>query len=91
MKDKNIMTTDDFFILEHLKNKTGILFNRYCMDIDTLVSNKKYWKKLEDNDKRKAQILLDNGKYMEEISYMLKNNCKLEQAIVSWIQYTLEC
>lgn len=69
-----------FYILEHLKKKTGINFLSYNMDITTLEKNKDHWMKLTENDKNR--LLSINEKttcYKDSIDYMLKNNCKLEQ------------
>lgn len=69
-----------FYILEHLKKKTGINFLSHNMDITTLEKNKDHWMKLTENDKNR--LLSINEKttcYKDSIDYMLKNNCKLEQ------------
>lgn len=42
-------------------------------------------KKLEDNDTTKAQGLINKELYVDIMEYMLKNNVKLEQEIVSWM------
>lgn len=69
-----------FYILEHLKNKTGVNFVPYKMDIKTLEANKSHWIKLTENDKIRLNNLLEkNDSYKEIIEYMLDNNCKLEQ------------
>lgn len=77
---------DGFYILEHLKNKTGISFKPFFMGIDELVKYKEYCKKLEENDIKKAQSLIDKGLYQDVMRYMLENNVKLEQEVVSWKQ-----
>jgi hypothetical protein len=74
---------DGFYILEHLKNGTGIEFKPFRMDIDTLKSYRMYGKALENNDRIKAKNLIHNGMYKEILNYMLDNDCKLEQEIVS--------
>ncbi|WP_407436285.1 Wadjet anti-phage system protein JetD domain-containing protein [Treponema sp.] len=69
-----------FYILEHLKTKTGINFIPYHMDINTLENNKEHWIKLTENDKSKlCSINEKTSCYEETIDFMLKNNCKLEQ------------
>ncbi len=69
-----------FYILEHLKKKTGINFIPFNMDIHTLENNKNHWIKLTDNDKIRLSSIAEKSKaYEETIDYMLKNNCKLEQ------------
>lgn len=69
-----------FYILEHLRAKTGIEFEPINMDIRTLEKYKKYWIELSKNDRiRLERIEKINGKYSETIQFMLVNNCKLEQ------------
>jgi hypothetical protein len=74
---------DGFYILEHLKRGTGIPFEPYAMDLKTLQIFSSYGKPLEKNDRTKAQNLIEQGKYPEVLSYMLEQNRKLEQEIVS--------
>ena len=69
-----------FYILEHLKKKTGINFIPYNMDINTLKKNKEHWIKLTENDKsRLCSINEKISCYKETIDFMIQNNCKLEQ------------
>lgn len=69
-----------FYILEHLKRKTGINFIPHNMDIYTLENNKDYWIKLTENDKTRLSFISEKtNAYKETIDFMLKNNCKLEQ------------
>ncbi len=77
---------DGFYILEHLKNKTGIPFKRLCMGISELKKYENYCKPLEDNDIKKAQSLIEKDLYVDTMRYMLENNVKLEQEVVSWKQ-----
>lgn len=67
-----------FYILLHLREKTGIDFVPYNMNTDTLRKNSAYTKKLTDNDRKRLENLL-NTEFSETIMYMLENNCKLEQ------------
>ena len=76
---------DGFFILENLKEKTNIPFKSYKMSVQELEQYSAYIKPLEQNDITKANGLISKGYYLEEINYMLKNNCKLEQEIISWM------
>lgn len=76
---------DGFYILEHLKQTTGIDFVPKYMDLDTLCNYKKYGKKLESNDKTKAKNLLKTGLYCDVVNYMLEHDIKLEQEIVSFL------
>jgi len=74
-----------FYILEHLKSKTGINFLPQNMDVGTLNANKENWISLSENDRiRLAKLLEKSNSYAYVIDYMLKNNCKLEQETVSW-------
>ncbi len=77
---------DGFYIFEHLKKQTGIAFKQLCMGIDELKKYRDYCKTLEDNDIKKAQSLIDKGLYVDTMRYMLDNNVKLEQEVVSWKQ-----
>lgn len=67
-----------FYILLHLRRKTGVPFQPYKMDIATLKENHSYTKQLTDNDRTRLSNLLDS-EFKETISFMLENNCKLEQ------------
>ena len=67
-----------FYILLHLRRKTGVPFQPYKMDISTLKDNLLYTKKLTDNDRTRLGNLLDS-EFKDTISFMLENNCKLEQ------------
>lgn len=71
-----------FYILEHLRRNTGVDFQPYKMDIPTLVKYCDYAKRLSENDKVRLKRL-QNPEYREVISYMLENNCKLEQEAVA--------
>lgn len=76
---------DGFFILENLKAKTNIPFTSYKMSVQELEHYSAYTKSLEQNDITKANGLISKGYYLEEMNFMLKNNCKLEQEIISWM------
>lgn len=82
-----------FYILEHLKRKTGIGFRSLYMDVATLQQYETDQKPLSCNDrkrlgqlketlqaqKRQGQCLEDYGSV---IDFMLEKNCKLEQEAV---------
>ena len=72
---------DGFYILEHLKKKTGIAFSPLGMGIEELTKYKEYCKPLESNDLKKAKSLVDKGLYEDIVQYMLENNVKLEQEV----------
>ncbi|SFI23094.1 hypothetical protein SAMN04487830_13222 [Pseudobutyrivibrio sp. OR37] len=74
---------DGFYILEHLKTTTNIDFESKFMNAEYLKKYKQYTKELAENDKVKAKNLIESGKYKEVLEYMLENNCKLEQEIIS--------
>ena len=67
-----------FYILLHLRNKTGVPFLPYHMDISTLQQYCDYAKQLTENDVKRLKKLADT-EFSDTINYMLTNNCKLEQ------------
>ena len=82
-----------FYILEHLKRKTGIGFRSLYMDAATLRRYEKDQRPLTENDRKRLQQLwqmLQDQKergecledYGEVIAYMLDRGCKLEQEAV---------
>lgn len=75
---------DGFFILDNLRSKTQIDFTAYKMGIAELQKYSDFSKPLEQNDITKAKSLIANEKYAEVLRYMLQNNLKLEQEIISW-------
>lgn len=68
-----------FYILRHLRNKTGVDFLPMLMDVNTLVKYKDKTKKLTDNDRNRLEKLRDSGEFSTVIDYMLEHDCKLEQ------------
>lgn len=76
---------DGFMIIEHLKKKTGIDFQPIHMGLDELQTYRKFGRSMEGNDRKKAQTLLEKGKYKAEMTFMLEEDCKIEQEIVSWM------
>lgn len=71
-----------FYILEHLRKQTGVDFKAFKMDIGTLKEYQHYSKKLTDNDRNRL-IKLKDSEFNEVISFMLENNCKLEQEAIN--------
>ena len=72
-----------FYILEHLKRKTGIPFVSLNMNIVTLEKYMEHTKKLTVNDRKRLEMLfnkLENDR--EVVEFMLDNDCKLEQEAV---------
>lgn len=78
------LDSDGFFILENLQKKTHIDFKPYKMGIEELKKYSDFSKTLEENDITKANSLIEEGKFVEIMNYMLENNIKLEQEIISW-------
>ena len=76
---------DGYYILKNLVEKTGIAFVPLYMDVQQLINCKQYCKPLEKNDMVKANSLLKIYFYDEVMEFMLANNCKLEQEIISWL------
>ena len=78
-----------FNIYFDLVEKTGIKFNLYNMDIQTLITYNDYLKVLTNKDRdnllslSKKEKVKSNSSINETIIYMLKNNCKLEQEAIS--------
>lgn len=77
---------DGFYIVKNMIENTGISFGTQYMNIEMLDKYKRYWKKLNENDRTKAKSLIDIQYEKEVISYMLENDCKLEQEIISWME-----
>ena len=75
---------DGFLILHNLRIKTGIDFKAYRMGITELTDFKKYRKSLEEKDITKAKTMLQAQLFPDVVQFMLENNCKLEQEIISW-------
>ena len=81
-----------FYILEHLKKKTGIPFRSLYMDTRTLQRYQEDRKPLTENDRKRLLQLKEElaermqheetEDYGDVISYMLEENCKLEQEAV---------
>lgn len=74
-----------FYILEHLKTKTGIPFQPYRMNAETLKKYKKQAVPLTEHDRKRLQKLRQNPVYSETIRYMLENNIKLEQEHINTV------
>ena len=71
-----------FSILKDLRNKTGIPFQMYHMDIETLKCYEKYGKALTESDRIRLKEMEKNEELQEVVSYMLLHNVKLEQEYV---------
>ena len=76
-----------FYILNHLIEDTGINFNTYKMDINTLKEYLPYCKSLTNNDiDRLNNLKCIMPKYIDIFNYMLDNNIKLEQENISYFE-----
>ena len=75
---------DGFCILENLRRKTGIDFRGWQMDLSFLIKYRAYAKRLNQNDRTKAENLVSEGMHAEILTYMLQQDVKLEQEIISW-------
>lgn len=82
-----------FYILEHLKRKTGVPFVSFCMGKETLVKYRECALDLTENDRKRLRDLrgvlgeqMRAGKcvedYGEVIEYMLEEGVKLEQEVI---------
>lgn len=71
-----------FSILKDLRNKTGIPFKMYRMDIETLKYYEKYGKALTESDRIRLKEMEKDEELQKMVSYMLLHNVKLEQECV---------
>lgn len=71
-----------FEIYRNLKEKTGIPFEMYNMDLKTLQCYERYGRQLTEHDRKRLESMRDREELREVIDYMLKHNVKLEQECV---------
>lgn len=71
-----------FEIYRNLCEKTGIPFETYKMDLETLRLYEKYGKPLTANDRKRLQSMRDREGLRELIQYMLDYDVKLEQECI---------
>lgn len=71
-----------FSILLDLRNKTGIPFLSYHMDLDTLKQYSRYGKNLKESDRKRLEKMCNNEEFSEVISFMLEEDIKLEQECI---------
>ncbi|MBQ8413241.1 MAG: hypothetical protein IJX12_06520 [Lachnospiraceae bacterium] len=72
-----------FYILEHVKRKTGIPFVSLNMDINTLEKYMEHTKTLTVNDRKRLELLLNKLECDRKVvEFMLNKDCKLEQEAV---------
>ena len=74
---------DGYMILRNLRNKTGLDFQPYQMNEEILCLYKKYTKRLEGQDKIKANTLIMEDFFQTVLKYMLDNDMKLEQEVIA--------
>lgn len=74
-----------FWIHKKLCDQTGCSFTLYEMNSNCLNNNvyNNCLKQLTDNDRKRLEKLKDYNEYNECIDFMLNNNVKLEQEIIS--------
>lgn len=70
-----------FYILEHLRRKTGVDFHPYLMSVEILKRHSSYCKPLTENDRSRLSQLQGTA-YAAVAAYMLEHNCKLEQEAI---------
>ncbi|MDO4383696.1 MAG: DUF2220 family protein [Eubacteriales bacterium] len=71
-----------FAILKDLRNKTGIHFQMYHMELQTLKSYEQYGKPLSESDRSRLKEMAKEEEFREVISYMLSHDVKLEQECI---------
>lgn len=74
-----------FEIYRDLREKTGIPFQPYQMDLETLKTYEGYGRRLTENDRKRLQSIQGRGEFKELICYMLEHDIKLEQECISLV------
>ena len=74
---------DGFCILQNLIDSTGISINSLYMDIKTMIRYGTYKKTLTERDKSLAENLIERGCFVDILNYMIKENIKIEQEIIT--------
>ena len=74
-----------YLIHQHLSNSTGISFGLFKMGVEELKDSRyqSCLQKISENDQSRAQSLLKEDLYKEQIQILLKEKIKLEQEIIS--------
>lgn len=72
-----------FEIYRHLREKTGIPFELYHMDKETLQLYEDYCRPLTDNDRKRLQDMGNREELKEVVAYMLEHGIKLEQECIA--------
>ena len=71
-----------FEIYRDLREKTGIPFRMYRMDLATLQTYEQYGRPLTENDRIRLQKMRGREELREVIDYMLAHDVKLEQECI---------
>lgn len=71
-----------FEIYRDLREKTGIPFRMYRMDLKTLRAYENYGRPLTENDRKRLQEMRGREELGEVIAYMLEHDVKLEQECI---------
>jgi len=74
---------DGYLILENLKTRTGLNIKPVGMGRDMLIKYVDYTKPVTEGDTTKAKHLIENGKYTDDMKYILETGRKLEQEIIT--------
>jgi hypothetical protein len=75
---------DGFCILDNLIDATGIDIKPIHMDMENLVKYKSYAKPLSERDVKLARSLIKKGHNIDILKYMIEENIKLEQEIITY-------
>ena len=75
---------DGFCILNNLIESTGIMIQPLHMSIDNIIKYKTFSKPLSERDRKLAASLIHKGCFTEILKYMLDENVKLEQEIITY-------
>lgn len=71
-----------FEIYRDLRERTGIPFTMYHMDLKTLMLYERYGRELTDNDRKRLMKMADRKELEDIVAYMLEHNVKLEQECI---------
>lgn len=75
---------DGFCILDNLIDATGIDIKPLHMDMENLIKYKPYAKPLTERDVKLARSLIKKGHNIDILKYMIEENIKLEQEIITY-------
>ena len=75
---------DGFCILDNLIDGTGLDIKPLHMDMENLIKYKPYAKPLSERDVKLARSLIRKGHNIDILKYMIEENIKLEQEIITY-------